>query len=237
LALVLVAQYAIYRAAGSIALLTDIGHHLGDVLTAPVVAAAVCACSAVWEGRARKLIALVVFVSAVYAGYQAIMRFVEPSDRRQVGAVAAAGAIAMISNFAAAEIRARVGARICSPALIADGEHARADTLLSIGVMLSAAATHFGAPILDPVIGLAFAVLIAHIALRTWITAAHTTTTFAQRHPRVWLIGFLPPAWILGWLFFGVTFWAWGGLSAGAFWDWLLWPRSLHHETALARAS
>ena len=169
LALVLAGELWIYRDTDSVALLSDAVHNLGDVLTALPVAAAVLAGSRVWERRAGRLVALVVCGSALYAGYEAIARFLAPTDARQIGALAAAGGIGVVGNLVAAQIRASVGRRIASPALIADAEHARADALLSVGVVLSAAASWLGAPVLDPLIGLLVAAWMLWIAGRTWI--------------------------------------------------------------------
>src|SRR5579862_7514991 len=154
LALVLVAELAIYTTSDSVALLADAVHNLGDILTALPVAAAILAHSHGWERRTGRLVALVVFGSALYAGCEAIARFIAPNDAHHTAALAAAAVIGILGNWVAAETRARVGHRINSPALIADAQHARADAILSVGVLLSASATWLGAPILDPIIGL-----------------------------------------------------------------------------------
>ena len=172
MALVLAAELVIYRATSSLALLADAVHNLGDALTALPVTAALLTRRVAWERRAGRLVALVILASALYAATEATIRLRQPADPRQLCALALAGAIGMLGNWIAAEIRTRLGRRISSPALIADGEHARADALLSIGVLLSAGATWLGAPALDAIIGLAFAAWTAWIAAHTW-TSLH----------------------------------------------------------------
>jgi hypothetical protein len=62
-------------------------------------------------------------------------------------------------------VRLRGGRRLNSPPLVADGYHARTDGLVSLAVVLSAIVVALGAPIADPVIGLAVTLVILRI---TW---------------------------------------------------------------------
>ena len=94
-----------------------------------------------WAGLA---VVLAIFVSACVAGYEAIRRLIEPADVDHLGALAAAGAIGFAGNWIAALIRSRAGRRLDSPALIADGEHARADAYVSLAVIASAAVVAIG---------------------------------------------------------------------------------------------
>lgn len=57
-----------------------------------------------------------------------------------------------------------------SPALIADGNHARADAYVSLAVVGSALAVALGAQILDPLIGLAISAVILRITRESWRT-------------------------------------------------------------------
>ena len=57
-----------------------------------------------------------------------------------------------------------------SPALVADGHHARADAYVSLGVVASAAVVALGVPIADPIIGLAITVVIGRITWQSWRT-------------------------------------------------------------------
>jgi divalent metal cation (Fe/Co/Zn/Cd) transporter len=67
-------------------------------------------------------------------------------------------------------LRTRAGRRLDSPALIADGEHARVDAYVSLAVIASVIAIAAGAPILDPVIGLGMTVVILRITRKSWCT-------------------------------------------------------------------
>jgi divalent metal cation (Fe/Co/Zn/Cd) transporter len=84
--------------------------------------------------------------------------------------LAAAGAIGFIGNEIAAYIRLRAGRRLNSPALVADGYHARTDGLVSLGVVLSAITVALGAEIADPLIGLAITLVILRITWHSWRT-------------------------------------------------------------------
>jgi divalent metal cation (Fe/Co/Zn/Cd) transporter len=71
----------------------------------------------------------------------------------------------VIGNAIAARLR-----RLNSPALIADGQHARSDAIVSSGVVLSAIVVALGAPVADPIIGLAITALILRITWQSWHT-------------------------------------------------------------------
>ena len=89
------------------------------------------------------------------------MRLVHPSTPGHL--LALAGAVGFAGNWLAAGVRSRVGQRLESPALIADGNHARADAYVSLAVIASAIAIAAGAPVLDPAIGLGMAAVILRI--------------------------------------------------------------------------
>jgi divalent metal cation (Fe/Co/Zn/Cd) transporter len=84
---------------------------------------------------------------------------------RRAGGLGAAGTVGFSGNWLAARVRARAGRRLESPALIADGNHARADAYVSLGVVASAAAVGLGFGIADPLIGLAITVVILRVTL------------------------------------------------------------------------
>jgi divalent metal cation (Fe/Co/Zn/Cd) transporter len=81
--------------------------------------------------------------------------------------------IGFVGNELAARVRLRGGRRLGSAALVADGKHARIDGFVSLGVIGSAIAAWFGAPILDPVIGLAITLVILRITWDSWTTIRH----------------------------------------------------------------
>ena len=67
-------------------------------------------------------------------------------------------------------IRLRAERRLSSPALVADGYHARIDGVVSLGVVASAAVVALGAPIADPLIGLVITLVILRITWQSWRT-------------------------------------------------------------------
>jgi cation diffusion facilitator family transporter len=164
------AQAAIYLATGSIALLADLVHNAGDALTAVPLGAAFLLRSPRAERAAGYLVVLTILASAVIAGALAIDRIVHPLAPDHLLALALAGAAGAAGNAIAARVRLRGGRRLHSPALIADGEHARSDAIVSIGVVLSAACVALGAPVADPIIGLAITALILRITWASWTT-------------------------------------------------------------------
>ena len=84
--------------------------------------------------------------------------------------MALAGVVGFIGNEVAAQLRLRAGKRLNSPALIADGNHARVDGFVSLGVIASALVVALGVPIFDPLIGLAITIVILKITWDSWKT-------------------------------------------------------------------
>jgi len=164
------AQAAIFAASGSIALLADLIHNAGDALTAVPLGAAFLLRSPRAERLAGLAVVAAIFISAVVAGAEAIDRLLHPQAPTQLVALAAAGGIGFLGNLLAARVRTRAGHRLDSPALIADGDHARADAYVSLGVVASAAVVALGLDIADPLIGLAITVVILRITLASWRT-------------------------------------------------------------------
>jgi cation diffusion facilitator family transporter len=109
-----------------------------------------------------------IFVSACVALYEAIDRLVQPQDLSHLWALAAAGVIGFLGNEVAAQVRLRGGERLRSPALIADGNHARVDGFVSLGVVASAAVVAAGFRIADPIIGLVITIVILKITWDSW---------------------------------------------------------------------
>jgi cation diffusion facilitator family transporter len=105
-------------------------------------------------------IVLTIAASAVLAAYEAIRRFIHPQAVTHLGAIVAASLIGFAGNEAVAIFRIRVGKRIGSAALIADGYHARTDGWTSLVVLLGAVGVRFGYAIADPIAGLVITVVI-----------------------------------------------------------------------------
>jgi cation diffusion facilitator family transporter len=163
-------QTGIYIATSSIALLADVIHNAGDALTALPLGAAFILRSAGAERKAGLAVVLTILASAIAAGAFAALRIVHPLAPTHLLALALAGAVGVAGNAVAARVRTRGGRRLHSPALIADGNHARSDAIVSGGVILSAIAVALGAPIADPIIGLVITALILHITWESWNT-------------------------------------------------------------------
>jgi cation diffusion facilitator family transporter len=164
------AQTLVFVLSGSVALLADLIHNFGDAATAIPLGAAFALRSGRAERWAGLAVVAAIFVSACVAGAEAIARLVHPSAPSHLLALAGAGLIGFAANHAAAVVRLRAGRRLDSPALIADGHHARADAWVSLAVVASAAAVAAGVPIADPVIGLAITFVILRITWQSWRT-------------------------------------------------------------------
>lgn len=163
-------QTAIYIATGSVALLADLIHNFGDAFTAIPLAAAFLLRSARAERGAGLLVVLTIFISACVAGFAAVEKIINPSAPDHLLALGIAGVVGFIGNEIAARVRLRAGKRLDSPALVADGNHARTDGLVSLGVVGSAVFVAFGLPIADPIIALMITATILHITVDSWHT-------------------------------------------------------------------
>jgi cation diffusion facilitator family transporter len=164
------AQAAVFALSGSVALLADLIHNAGDAATALPLGLAFALRSARAERWAGLAVVLAIFISACVAGVEAVARLLDPGGVDHLGALAAAGAIGFAGNWLAARVRTRAGRRLDSPALIADGAHARADAYVSLAVVASAAVVALGLEIADPLIGLAITGVILRITWDSWRT-------------------------------------------------------------------
>ncbi len=177
LAITAAAQVVVFAASGSVALLADLIHNAGDALTAAPLGIAFALRSARAERWAGLAVVLAIFVSACVAGYEAIARLITPAQVDQLGALAVAGAVGFAGNWIAAAIRTRAGRRLGSPALVADGAHARADAYVSLAVIASAAVVAAGLDIADPLIGLVITAVILRITWESWRTVRGAAAT------------------------------------------------------------
>jgi cation diffusion facilitator family transporter len=163
-------QTLVFALSGSVALMADLIHNAGDAATAIPLGIAFALRSARAERWAGLAVVLAIFASACVAGYEAIHRLIEPADVGHLGALAIAGVAGFAGNWIAAVIRSRAGRRLDSPALVADGAHARADAYVSLAVVASAAVVALGLPVADPLIGLAITAVILRITWESWRT-------------------------------------------------------------------
>ena len=163
-------QGVIFLATGSVALLADLIHNFGDALTAIPLGIAFVMRSFVAEKRAGYFVVATIFVSACVAALTAVDRLIHPQTLHHLGILAAAGGVGFIGNEIAAQIRLRAGARLDSPALTADGNHARTDGLVSLAVVASSIVVAVGFKLGDPLIGLTITVVILRITWQSFQT-------------------------------------------------------------------
>ena len=165
-----VAQAVIYSRTLSVALLADLIHNFGDALTAIPLGLAFFLRSMRGERIGGLAVVLAIFVSALVALVQTIERFIHPRTLSHLWLLAAAGVIGFIGNEIAAHVRLRAGRRLQSAALVADGNHARVDGFVSLGVLASAAVVALGLQVADPIIGLVITLVILRITWESWHT-------------------------------------------------------------------
>jgi len=167
-------QVVIVSLSGSVALLADTIHNVGDSFTA--VPLWIAFRLAHWKpnrrftygyGRVEDLagvaIVLTILFSAIVAGYESINRFFHPQEVKCLWAVIAASVLGFAGNEAVALFRIKVGKEIGSAALVADGYHARVDGLTSLAVLFGAVGVWLGYPLADPIVGLLITAAIFRI--------------------------------------------------------------------------
>jgi cation diffusion facilitator family transporter len=171
-------QVVVVTFTGSVALLADTIHNFADAATAVPLAIAF------WfarkppslrfgfgYGRVEDLagvtIVFVILGSAIVAGYQSVGRLMHPVEISHLWAVAAASIVGFIGNETVAIFRIRIGREINSAALIADGQHARADGWTSLAVLAGAVGVWLGYPLADPIIGLLITIAIFGIVIQS----------------------------------------------------------------------
>lgn len=171
-------QMVIFAFSGSVALLADTIHNVADASTSlPLWLAFIVGKRVPTKrftfgyGRAEDLaglfVVLVIAVSVVVAGVTSVQRLIDPQPIDHVGWVLAAGVVGAIGNEVVAAYRIRIGRRIGSAALIADGVHARTDGLTSLAVVAGALGVMAGFPLADPIVGLLITVMIAVLLVGT----------------------------------------------------------------------
>ena len=169
-----IAQASVFWLSGSVALLADLIHNVGDAMTAlPLGVAFILGRRkptkrfAYGYGRVEDLAGVavvgVILLSALVTAYESINRFYHPQPIYHLGALALAALIGFIGNETVAIFRMRVGREINSAALIADGQHALADGLVSLAVLASAIGVWAGYSWADPLIGLVITGLLLKI--------------------------------------------------------------------------
>lgn len=171
-----VLQIVIYLASGSVALLADTVHNLGDALNSiPLLVAFYLARRVATRrytygfGRAEDIAGILIVVSIAFsAGYilwESVGKLINPQPLTNLPWLTAAAVIGFLGNELVAVMQIRVGKQIGSDAMIADGQHARVDGLTSLAVLIAVLGTLIGVPILDPIVGILISFAIVGI---TW---------------------------------------------------------------------
>jgi cation diffusion facilitator family transporter len=161
---------------GSISLFADTAHNIGDGLNSIPLLIAFYLARRIPNrrynygfGRAEDVAGIIIVisiaVSAVVVLSQAIQRLIDPQPLTNLGWVAAAALLGFLGNEGVALLQIRVGRKIGSAAMVADGLHARTDGLTSLAVLFAAAGSWLGYPIVDPIVGILIGIAIIFI---TW---------------------------------------------------------------------
>ena len=171
-------QMGIVAISGSVALLADTIHNFSDALTAIPLGIAFTLSRRARNSRytygygraediAGVIIVLMILFSAFQAIYQSILKLIDPQPISNLGWVAGAAVIGFLGNELVAIYRIRTGKEIGSAALVADGNHARADGFTSLAVLAGAIGVWLGYPLLDPIVGLGIGVAILVIVWKS----------------------------------------------------------------------
>lgn len=169
-------QIVIYTASGSVALLADTVHNLGDALNSvPLLIAFYFARRAANRrytygyGRLEDIAGIFIVISigfsAAYILVESFQKLINPRPLQNLEWIALASLVGFVGNELVALMQIRVGRRIGSDAMVADGQHARIDGLTSLAVLIAVLGTLIGLPILDPIVGIVIAFAIVGI---TW---------------------------------------------------------------------
>lgn len=174
LSLTTIIQIVIVVVSGSVALLADTVHNLGDALNSiPLLIAFYLARRTATRrytygfGKAEDVagifIVLSIAFSAGYIFWESFQKLLNPSPLTNLGWIAAAAVVGFLGNEAVALLQIRVGRKIGSDAMVADGLHARTDGLTSLAVLIAVVGSWLGYPIVDPIIGMLIGITILFI--------------------------------------------------------------------------
>jgi cation diffusion facilitator family transporter len=162
----------------SAGVLADALHNAGDVLTTLVLLVAFAVARRPATARftsgfgriedvATLVIVLVIVFTAAAAAFESLGRIISTEGYSHSIPAMAAALVGVVANVIASEYKIRVGRRINSQALEADGMHSRLDALVSAGAFVGLLLAWMGFAIADPLAGLAIAIAIVYILART----------------------------------------------------------------------
>ncbi len=162
---------------GSVGLLGDALHNLSDVSTSLVVFVglrvsrrAASASNPYGYERAEDIaglgVALVIWVSAAFAGAVSVRKLLVSGGTSHVGLGIVAAAVGIVGNQLVARYKLRVGRRIQSATLVADAQHSWLDAVSSAGALLGLVGVLAGYRWADGVAGLVVTGFIVHVGWR-----------------------------------------------------------------------
>lgn len=174
LAVTAVLQIIIFAMSGSVSLLADTVHNIGDMLNSlPLLLAFYLARRPATRrytygyGRAEDVAGIVIVFSILFsAGYilwESFTKLLDPQPLTNLPWIAIAAVIGFLGNEAVALFQISAGKRMGSTSLVADGQHARIDGITSLVVLVAVAGSALGFPIVDPIVGLLIGVAILFI--------------------------------------------------------------------------
>lgn len=177
-------EFAIALLTGSVGLLSDALHNLSDVSTSAVVffgfwisKKAPTARYPYGFERAEDLaglsVALVIWASALLAGYESVRKLLSGAGTSNLAIGMAAAGIGIAGNLAVSRYKLGVGRRIHSTALVADADHSRLDALASVGALAGLALVALGFPVGDPIAGFAVTLLIVGVGVEVTRDVLH----------------------------------------------------------------
>jgi cation diffusion facilitator family transporter len=170
-----VIEFAASFSSHSASVLADALHNAGDVLTTFVLLFAFALARRPATRRfpsgfgriedvATLLIVLVIAITAAVAAYASIRKFFDTEAYTNLGFALFGALVGVVANLAVSEYKIRVGRRLNSSALCADGVHSRVDALVSAGAFAGIGLAGLGLRLADPIAGL---VITAAIILVT----------------------------------------------------------------------
>jgi cation diffusion facilitator family transporter len=169
---------------GSVGLLGDAIHNLSDVSTSAVVFLGFRLSR---KGpterypygldRAEDLagigIAVVIWASAAFAGFESVRKLLEHGPTSHVALGIFGAALGIVGNQVVARYKLVIARRINSATLVADARHSWLDALSSLGALVGLVAVTLGFRWGDPIAGIAVTLFICHVGYEVTADVVH----------------------------------------------------------------
>jgi cation diffusion facilitator family transporter len=171
-------EFAAAASSHSASVLADALHNAGDVLTTFVLLFAFALARRPATRRfpsgfgriedvATLLILMVIAITAAVAAYASILKFFNTEAYTNIGFALFGAVVGVVANLAVSEYKIRVGRRLNSTALAADGIHSRVDALVSAGAFAGIGLAGLGWRLADPIAGLVITAAIVVVTAGT----------------------------------------------------------------------